>query len=436
MLKNIFTQLWNQRRMNGWIFIELLLVGFFLWTVVDPIAVLTGTNFIPRGYDSDGRYMVRMNAYTPNHVDFPADQSSDSLCKLAYERIIRELRHMPEVEEYAIVRSSSFPNSSSYSGGFLFSDTASLRKNENRVNVQHYEFSALDDSNIFATYGIKDANTGRVLVLPEDCTGKLFISSYAAQQLYGTTDVVGKKVTHPDGSEQEIAGVFREFKHRDFEQPTPLTIKVNKYLRSSIYMHWMYVFVFKLKDGVNAEAFEERFHAEVAPRLKQGIFYLHSLKDFETVSEEYATMAGTNNKLRLQYSLATFALLSIFLGMVGTFWIRCNARRQEIGVMRSMGASCTTIIKQFLLEAFMLVTIAFLAIQLPLYFYTSAEGMYSTILNAEVGNPAYWMNREGTHFVFVSLLTYLLLLLTALIGTYIPVRHAANVLPADALRDE
>ena len=37
MFKIIFHQLWNQRRMNGWIFAELLVVTFFLWITVDPI---------------------------------------------------------------------------------------------------------------------------------------------------------------------------------------------------------------------------------------------------------------------------------------------------------------------------------------------------------------------------------------------------------------
>ena len=51
-------------------------------------------------------------------------------------------------------------------------------------------------------------------------------------------------------------------------------------------------------------------------------------------------------------------------------------------------------------------------------------------------DPAYWQNRALPHFMVVTLITYVLLLLTALVGTYIPVRRAARTLPADALRDE
>ena len=52
MIKKIICQLWNQRRMNGWIFIELVIVSFFLWTVIDPIYILTADKLIASGYDA------------------------------------------------------------------------------------------------------------------------------------------------------------------------------------------------------------------------------------------------------------------------------------------------------------------------------------------------------------------------------------------------
>ena len=53
MIKIIFNQIWNQRRMNGWIFIELLAVSFFLWVVLDPVCVLTATKNIAPGYEKE-----------------------------------------------------------------------------------------------------------------------------------------------------------------------------------------------------------------------------------------------------------------------------------------------------------------------------------------------------------------------------------------------
>lgn len=440
MIKTILHQIWNQRRQNGWIFIELLIVSFFLWTVVDPIAVLTGQRLLPRGYESQRRYVVRINAYAPGNGAYNAGFDSDSVAWPAYRRIIRELSEMPEIDSYVLANSSVYPNSTSWNGGTLYTDTASaIHKTEGHfIDIQNYTYVALGESNLFRTYGMKDALTGEEMRLPEDFTDKVFLSEYAARSLYGTADVVGRRAALGTSRELTIAGVFQDYKHRDYDQPFPLVVEADRDIANygTRYLHFMYVFVFKLKDGVDADAFEARFHSEVAPRLKQGNYYIMWLKELEKLSDEYASMAGIKNQLRLYYSLGGFALLSIFLGMVGTFWIRCNARRQEIGVMRSMGAARVTITRQFLLEAALLVTVAFGVMLIPIYIYADLNGFVTFGNQNGNPNPDYWMNRFAAHYWMVTAISYFVLLATALVGTYIPVHRAASILPADALRDE
>ena len=140
----------------------------------------------------------------------------------------------------------------------------------------------------------------------------------------------------------------------------------------------------------------------------------------------------------MHYALAGFAVLCIFLGMLGTFWIRSNARRQEIGVMRSMGASRDDIIVQFLMEAAMLVTLAFVCMLPVLFNYIHIEGLFDDVFAARypIISDKYWVNSFWQHFGMVTLITYLILLSISLVGTLIPVVKATNILPADALRDE
>lgn len=437
MIKMILKQLWNQRAMNGWIFIELLIVSFFLWTVIDPIYVLTANHLIDKGYDEQGRYVVDFNAYNESDVNFREEFASDSLSKEVYLRAARIIRDLPEVESFSISTSSSFPNSPSWNGARAYPDTASW-KQDKYVHMQWYEFVQRDGSNLFRTYGMKDARTGGEVQVPADCAIRrgVFVSEYLAEQLFGTTDVVGKKVFDGQVS-KEIVGVFRDYVHRNYEQPYPLLVIVNNDLRGGNYMHWNYNLVFKLKEGVDEDAFKERFNKEVAPQLTMGNYYFKQLSTFAELSKGYAVSSGKMNKLRLQYALAGFALLCIFLGMVGTFWIRCNARRQEIGLMRSMGAKQSTICRQFLLESVLLVTFAFLLTVPILIHYVHESGMYVVeVTGSLVPNPAYAQNRPIAHFCIVSAISYVLLLGIALFGTSIPVTRAARILPADALRDE
>ena len=69
MIKIIFHQICNQRRMNAWIFIELLVVSFFLWIVLDPVCVLTATKNIPSGYELEGRFVARLGMYESTHAE-------------------------------------------------------------------------------------------------------------------------------------------------------------------------------------------------------------------------------------------------------------------------------------------------------------------------------------------------------------------------------
>lgn len=436
MIRTILHQLWNQRRQNGWIFLELLVVSFFLWTVIDPIYVLTANRAIDRGYNPEGLYVVNIGMYDETNGNFNPDMASDSMNLIAYHRIARIVHELPEVEYWTISGNQSFPNSNSWIGTQVFADTASLHKNEGFVHAQKYSFVATEGSDMLQTYEIKDALTGKNLRLPEQTDGKAFISERLAKRLFESIDVIGKKIYQEDET-LEIAGVFVDFKHRDYEQPYPLIITTYSEMYGSKYMPWWYNFIIRLKPGVDESAFIQRFQQEVGPQLSIGNFYFDSLKKFSDLSEAYAMASGVTNKLRLQYALTSFTLLCIFLGMVGTFWIRSNARREEIGVMRSIGASQRCIVRQFLIEAWLLLTTAFVLVIPFLLYHAQTNGLYAVEMNRYfVPNPEYWQNRFGFHFSIVLIISYLILLIIALIGTYIPVVRAARTLPADALRNE
>ena len=51
MIKQIFKMIWNQRRLNGWIWMELLVVFVALWYLVDMFVVQLYSYTRPMGYD-------------------------------------------------------------------------------------------------------------------------------------------------------------------------------------------------------------------------------------------------------------------------------------------------------------------------------------------------------------------------------------------------
>lgn len=45
--------LWNNRRANVWIFIELVIISIVTWIIADPVAVAVSDSMLPTGYDND-----------------------------------------------------------------------------------------------------------------------------------------------------------------------------------------------------------------------------------------------------------------------------------------------------------------------------------------------------------------------------------------------
>ena len=437
MIKTIFKQIWNQRKMNLWIFLELLAVSFFLWLVLDPVYVLNVNKQTKRGYESEGRYVLDLSRYSKGHGDYDTTETM-TLQKEALMRIARIVRNQPEVKCTSISGSNAFPNGGGFYGHHFYADStqAAMEKGAYAQWTMNY---AEDGSQFFQTYGMKDARNGQELIVPPGIADppRCYISAELARKLFGTVEVVGKKmfIGGKDISE-EIAGVFEDYKHRDYNQPLPFVVRFKKDLVPT-FGFLEYDVVLCLKEGVNTEAFEARCMKEVAPQLKQGNYYLNKLRTFEEVGENLAKSQGIHVKLNTQFALAAFALLCIFLGTLGTFWVRCDDRRQDIGVMRSLGASKTTIIRQFFVETGLLVTLAFVCTLPLLMHYVHESGMYyATITDEPKDSLTVWWLETVPHFCMVSLLTYAILLLIALLGTYIPVSRAAKVLPADALRDE
>lgn len=120
-----------------------------------------------------------------------------------------------------------------------------------------------------------------------------------------------------------------------------------------------------------------------------------------------------------------FVMLTAFLGVFGTFWLRTRQRCSEVGIRVAMGASKQAIGQQFILEGICLAVIAVFPALL----------IYVNLLHGEVLNIydlPYTAGRVLLVFV-VSLLTLLVMIITSI---WIPARHASQMNPTEALRDD
>lgn len=437
MIQLTLHEMRNSWRRNLWLFLELLIAGTFLWQVLQPLCTYMGNRLLPSGYTSEGVYTLNLDLYDARSgYLYHQDQDNDEQRNSQYHHILQVLAACPEVEAVAVGSNSCFPMA-------MGMDLNQITANDTTVvGLQTYIYWALEGNQPERVLGLRDALTGGPLQLPETFWKggqEIALSASAAQKAFGTLDVVGKTVTF-DPNPLRVAAVFEDIKHNETTQPYSLAL-ITEPLHVSAYITWQTI-LFRLKPGVDADAFQRRFEREVVPVVNQGNFAYRGMKSLDDYNREYQLSMGVTGRLRLHTTLVTFVLTCIFLGVFGTFWMHAQSRRSEIGLKRSLGASRSYIYWQFFLEVGVLVTVAFVLVLLLMSHFAYTQQLqifadFTPIYDEEAQfNPAYWQNRPLARFAVVSGITYVLLLLVSALAVTLPVFRALQQTPSEALHED
>ena len=428
MMTKIFHQIWNQRWHNSWIFAELLVIAIFLWMLIDPLYIVYATKAIPDNYEKKDRYFIELKCNNNGETNIDV-----------FRNILHKIENMPEVENHITTSmTSNFNDAGTFISDVLYPNPE--KSIEAYVPVQaFYYYWNWDKYDALHTLGLKDANSGKLLTIPEKMNPvtQIFVSRAAAINTYGTANVIGRKPKE----DYEIIGVYEDYKINDYVEPLPSII----YLRN-IEEDWFYSsasnkIIVKLKKGTNRKLFNQKLD-NLLKEDKLSEF----IEDIELISmDEYLENSSASkiaaSTLRPKFIFCIFALACIFLCMLGTFWTRMDNRRSDIGIMRSMGASRGRVVQQYITEAVILLTLAFVAAMPIVLHFVLTEGFAAPEVCSFdkqnfAPNPEYGVNNFYIHFAWVTAITYATMLLITILGTWIPVYRATRILPADALREE
>jgi putative ABC transport system permease protein len=427
MIRLIIKTLWHQRRKNAWILIEMILVGFFLWKAVGDIFNLEYKSLVPFGYNEEGVYRVELGEYGKDNNMYNADADNDNARTDNIKRIISTLRQSGEMTDFFVLEGGiAVPNSDNFEGTSIMKDTTDFQ-------VQLYTKYIFNGSDMFKTYQIHDAYSDGILKENNriDAEHAVYISKSLADKYFGGINPVGKSLKVFDGdSLSRVAGVFKDFKASSEDVPGFMAIKNCKIDSTSLTSH--VEICFRVKEDMNEKAYIEHFSRSVAPLLSVGNYYMLSVKSLKSIREDHNQMY-VDNKLHYNILMSVFFMLCTFIGILGTFWIRSNNRRGEIGVMKSMGCTRRRVIWQFVMESFILTTIAFL-LAMIWRFNVVYGGDFFNVETMYIDSP-YLIYHPAILFIIYSVITYIIMLVIALIGTVIPVIRAARTLPAKALRE-
>ncbi|WP_455668395.1 ABC transporter permease [Phocaeicola sp.] len=430
MWKLIINNLWSRRKRNGWLLAELILVSVVTWVIMDPVVVLLHDTSLPLGYDANRLYLIEM-ASLDSHAQGYDEQASDSASRTDnFFRLMNKIRNYPGIESASPLLVASYLNSQGNSSRGFQVDSLSLFTRVMYFNPgQHY----------FETYGIKaipGSPSAEELSKADYGEHDIVVTRNFAESLLPGKQAIGQQVFYVDYTGDtiyyRIAGVVENIRAYSGERASLVTFwphsrwNIGEQTRVLV----------RLKPGISSGHFMNEFRPWMVKELRAGNLFARSVISYPQLIKNYEYQWGTSNKIRLNAAVVIFFLINLCLGVIGTFWLQTRKRSEEAGIMRSFGATPGYIMRMLLGEGFVLCTLAFVMGCLGYLQYALKEGLYG--VNSFMSRIADddWISSFETHFLGVSLIVYIIILVVVLIGIYLPARNISRVNPVDALRDE
>ena len=116
MITKIIHQIWNERKENAWIFLELFVVSICIWLAIDPLFNITSRNSIDKGYDAENVFIIDLERYKEKSRkhDTRFEGYSNQEAGEKFIQMLQQIESLPEVESYTLLHGFPGGNTASY----------------------------------------------------------------------------------------------------------------------------------------------------------------------------------------------------------------------------------------------------------------------------------------------------------------------------------
>jgi putative ABC transport system permease protein len=415
MIRHLFRLVWNRRRANVLIGVEILL-SFIVLAVVATFTVYLLDNYrTPLGFDYKDVWSVRVTMHAPEAEQagsaLPPEQTpAGQRARIA--RLLGLVRDLPGVAAATAAMDAPYGSSSWTSA----------------VNVggKTYDFGANEADDRFADTMRLRLVRGRWFGPADDGAAwrPTVINQRMARELFAGRDPVGRVIEEdppreaggPPRMPMRVVGVISDFR-KDGELKPAVSYGFHRNNLDASYTgsrvpRWLLV---RVRPGTSA-AFEEA----LVHRLQQGE-PAWSFRAAPLSLSRSTVLRGSLPGLTASFLVAFFLLLMVMLGLTGVLWQTVTQRTREIGLRRAKGASIARIRRQILGEVLVLTTLA-----VALGIVIAAQIPALDLLGAV---------RPGVYAAGLALSVVCIYLLS-MACAWAPSRLATSVPPAEALRYE
>lgn len=418
MTKNILKIMRNECKSNILIGVELMIVGLFLWVIVDKTYSRTTQYSKPLSFDTEHTYIAHLD-YLSEHSPMYQSDLSEEVQTQYLHTIMDRIAKYPGVEAVSASLHSS-PHIGSNRSTTIGHDTISMNLLLRAVTPDFFKVFQWKSVNGSTDELVKALERGELIISPE-VAKKLFPdgSNPVGQEIqlsFGRENQYGQKVG-------AVSTTIRYDNYIDYNEyfAEPFSEDYFKYLSGS------HVSVVELCFRVSPDAdhdFIPRFREEISEQLRLGNYFLSKV---EYIPDNKRTFQADNRYILYRDGfMGFFLLVNILLGVVGVFWFRTQARVREMGVRIAFGDTPRQILRSYYAEGIILLFIALIPAIALMYYFTTIDFMVNE-----------WITKYSFgRFLISYAITFVLLGLMIIIGIWFPARKVVRIPPAQALATE
>lgn len=421
MIKHLFRIIWNQRKINAWLFGELMLVFVCLWFVIDFTMTAVVINHEPLGFDIEHTYRVDMMERTPESDNYITPEAKTTALGEDILAVAERIRRNPDVEAVSLSVASQ-PYAATGFSSQLYYDRL-FYKDTVGVTAQRYEVTP----SFFYVFNIPSEkyNSQELGQLLNDRS--VILTANAKWELMKDESVLGKEIQiGEDSYRKSVVGISQSQRWSEYRKSEPgyFTLLSESHLVSNLNSDNLsnVELCICVKPDQDTPDFTDRFITDMAPQLMVGNLYLMDVRPSSIIRK--GVVLPEESEINVRLMLFLFLLVNIFLGVSGTFWLRTQSRKGEMGLRVAVGSTKYKL--QWLLvgEGLLILTMAVVP---------------AVVINFNIGVAelaSMWTYFTPLRFCLGLFITYFLMAIMIISGIWYPAHRFVQMEPAEALRYE
>ena len=401
MIRLFFKTLWNHKRRNILVFIELFMISFVLVNLTLYLDNMLAIYHIKNCYDTRNVILVDITKKNPE---------PEKIAEVSFQNLKKVFASNSFVESVSISANAVPYNYSISTRGFNH-DSTEIGMANREVDIDYGKVMKIvplkgrwfDETDL--------GKAVRSIIISKEVNDKYFKGNAVGARMY-EKNYRSKIITN-----YEIIGVVERFKRNDIEEPSPAAFILKDSVKAG--SNWQTSVLIRTKENKTSDMLAIA-ESQVYSTLNPDSWTISSLNSLDNMRLQVNNENYQSNYLTV--IIALFVLVNIFLGTIGILWYNTNLRIHEIGIKRALGSTGIGIKRLLITENLAiagaaLLIVLLIVLQIPILVRTGEPLEPGVLL----------------HSIVISVVSMIILVF---LSTWIPATIASKIRPAIALKTE